>query len=53
MERYWHLVSTLKNIPYDPILGEAHRWLVEGLRWRVAREGAAAEVSSGPRPATP
>ena len=44
MERYWHLVSTLKNIRYDPTLARAHRWLVEGLRWRVANV---------PRPATP
>lgn len=37
MERYWHLVSTLKKIEYDPSVAEAHRWLVEGLRWRVGR----------------
>ena len=35
MERYWHLVSVLKEIEYDPTLARAHRWLVEGLRWRV------------------
>lgn len=40
MERYWHLVSVLKKIEYDPSLAEAHRWLVEGLRWRVEREEA-------------
>ncbi|QIN81253.1 MerR family transcriptional regulator [Rubrobacter tropicus] len=37
MERYWHLISTLKDIEYDPSLAEAHRWLVEGLRWRVSQ----------------
>ncbi len=35
MERYWHLVSVLKDIEYDPSVARAHRWLVEGLRWRV------------------
>jgi DNA-binding transcriptional MerR regulator len=35
MERYWHLVSVLKEIEYDPSFARAHRWLVEGLRWRV------------------
>lgn len=35
MERYWHLVSVLKEIAYDPSLAKAHRWLVEGLRWRL------------------
>lgn len=35
MERYWHLVAVLKKIEYDPSVAEAHRWLVEGLRWRV------------------
>jgi hypothetical protein len=35
MGRYWHLVASLKKIEYDPAVAEAHRWLVEGLRWRV------------------
>lgn len=35
MERYWHLVSVLKEIEYDPSFARAHRWLVEGMRWRV------------------
>jgi DNA-binding transcriptional MerR regulator len=35
MNRYWHLVATLKQLEYDPSLAEAHRWLVEGLRWRT------------------
>src|SRR3712207_3250469 len=39
MERYWHLVATLKKIEYDPSVAEAHRWLVEGLRWRVGAGG--------------
>ena len=38
MERYWHLVSILKEFEYDPSLAEAHRWLVEGLRWRVEQQ---------------
>ena len=42
MERYWHLVSVLKELDYDPALAEAHRWLVEGLRRRV-------ENRTGPR----
>ena len=39
MERYWCLVSTLKETPFDPAIAEAYRWLVEGLRLRV-RGGA-------------
>ena len=38
MERYWHLVSILKAFEYDPTLARAHRWLVEGLRWRIKRQ---------------
>ncbi len=37
MERYWRLVSVLKEIEHDPAAAEAHRWLVEGLRRRVER----------------
>ena len=37
MERYWRLVSVLKRIEYDPSAAEAQRWLVEGLRRRVAQ----------------
>lgn len=43
MERYWHLVSVLKEIEYDPSLARAHRWLVEGLRWRVTQGRAGRE----------
>ncbi len=35
MERYWCLISTLKQTPFDPAVAEAYRWLVEGLRLRV------------------
>src|SRR3712207_2004793 len=37
MERYWRLVSVLKKIEYDPSAAEANRWLVEGMRRRVAQ----------------
>jgi DNA-binding transcriptional MerR regulator len=37
MERYWRLVSVLKEIEHDPAAAEAQRWLVEGLRRRVGR----------------
>ena len=37
MERYWRLVSVLKEIDYDPTAAEAQRWLIEGLRRRVAQ----------------
>ncbi len=36
MERYWQLLATLKRWEYDPTVAEAYRWLIEGLRWRVA-----------------
>lgn len=36
MERYWELVATLKRWEYDPTVASAYRWLIEGLRWRVA-----------------
>ncbi|WP_166395126.1 MerR family transcriptional regulator [Rubrobacter marinus] len=36
MERYWELISTLKRWEYDPTVSKAYRWLIEGLRWRVA-----------------
>ncbi len=36
MERYWRLVSVLKKVEYDTSAAEAHRWLIEGLRRRVA-----------------
>ena len=40
MERYWCLISTLKETPFDPTLVEAYRWLVEGLRLRVMGEAS-------------
>ncbi len=46
MERYWRLVSVLKKIEYDPSAAEAHRWLLEGMRWRVARRTEARRDSS-------
>lgn len=36
MERYWKLIATLKRWEYDPTIAEAYRWLIEGLRRRVA-----------------
>lgn len=36
MERYWGLMATLKRWEYDPAIMEAYRWLIEGLRWRIA-----------------
>ncbi len=40
-ERYWRLIGILKGRPEQPPHGEAYRWLVEGLRWRIGggREG--------------
>ena len=37
MERYWELISILKQWGYDPTITKAYQWLIEGLRWRVAR----------------
>ena len=37
-ERYWQLIGILKGWPEEPPQGEAYRWLMEGLRWRI-REG--------------
>lgn len=34
-ERYWQLIGVLKDWPEKPPHGEAYRWLMEGLRWRV------------------
>lgn len=40
-ERYWRLIGILKGWPEKPPHGEAYRWLMEGLRWRIGegREG--------------
>ena len=40
-ERYWQLIGILKSWPENPPHGEAYRWLMEGLRWRIGegREG--------------
>jgi hypothetical protein len=37
MERYWELIALLRRWEYDPTIAEAHRWLIEGLRRRVAQ----------------
>lgn len=37
MERYWELIALLKRWEYDSSIVEAHRWLIEGLRRRVAQ----------------
>jgi hypothetical protein len=29
-------MATLKQWQYDPTVAKAYRWLIEGLRWRVA-----------------
>lgn len=34
-ERYWQLIGILKGWPEKPPHGEAYRWLMEGLRWRI------------------
>ena len=34
-ERYWHLIGVVKGWPEKPPHGEAYRWLMEGLRWRI------------------
>jgi DNA-binding transcriptional MerR regulator len=49
MERYWELIATLKRWEYDPAIAKAYRWLIEGLRWRVA-ESSSAESESGVSP---
>lgn len=36
-ERYWELIAILKGWKETPPIAAAHHWLVEGLRWRVAR----------------
>ncbi len=36
MERYWELMATIKRWEYDPAVAEAYRWLIEGLRRRIA-----------------
>lgn len=38
MERYWYLISTLKQLEFDSTRAEAYGWLIEGLRWRVGRD---------------
>lgn len=35
-ERYWELLGVLRGWKQPSPLTEAHRWLVAGLRWRVA-----------------
>lgn len=40
-ERYWRLIGILKGWPETPPHGEAYRWLMDGLRWRIGGEGAA------------
>lgn len=37
MERYWELMATLKRWEYDPTVAAAYRWLIEGLRRRIAK----------------
>jgi DNA-binding transcriptional MerR regulator len=39
MERYWHLIAVLKNWSGKSPQAEAVKWLLEGLRWWVKREG--------------
>ncbi len=46
MERYWELISILKQWEYDPTLAKSYQWLIEGLRWRVARRQHASGVAS-------
>ena len=46
-ERYWQLIGILKGWPEKPPQGEAYRWLMEGLRWRI---GEGREDPNGPAP---
>ena len=46
-ERYWHLMGILKGWPEKPPHGEAYRWLMEGLRWRI-REGREEQTDPAP-----
>ena len=46
MERYWRLVSVLKEIEHDPAAAEAQRWLIEGLRRRVAQRPGSGHAST-------
>ncbi len=38
MERYWRLISTLKQTEYSSLRAEAYQWLVDGLRCRVSKD---------------
>lgn len=49
MERYWELIAVLKRWDYDPTVAKGYRWLIEGLRWRVA-ESRLADSESGVSP---
>lgn len=44
MERYWCLISTLKQLDFDSTRAEAYGWLIEGLRWRVVKGGAGGDL---------
>lgn len=46
MERYWELIATLKRWEYDRTVAKAYRWLIDGLRWRVAGSQRADSDSS-------
>ena len=47
-ERYWQLIGILKGWPEKPSHGEAYRWLMEGLRWRIGEgPGDRAASASG------
>ena len=47
-ERYWQLIGILKGWPEKPPHGEAYRWLMEGLRWRIGgRRGEPAARTPG------
>jgi hypothetical protein len=46
--RYWELIAILKGWSSESPVATGHTWLVEGLRWRVARDASATCPSGSP-----
>lgn len=46
--RYWELIAILKGWPAESPIAIGHSWLVEGLRWRVARDAPTARTTGSP-----
>ncbi len=51
-ERYWQLIGILRGWPEKPPHGEAYRWLMEGLRWRIDAGRSGTDVPADPRTET-